>query len=142
MRDQSFAELYCAQNKIEPSRYERELLFRSLYPHARLVIWLILLTKPELMAADTDFVRSVGALRRFRDFENEAQEYAHHPGNRGFWRERCYVRVSTRALRRMVKETLHPSLASGTEAKATSSTQFGEETPREDKSSTKASRAE
>jgi hypothetical protein len=130
MRDQSFAELYCVQNKIEPARYEREVLFRSLYPHGRLVSWLVMLIKPEFFAADFDFVRSVGALRRYRDFEYEAKEYAHHPGNRGFWRERCYMRVSTRAMRRMVRETLHPSLLPDATEKDSSAAPFAEETPR------------
>jgi hypothetical protein len=139
MNDQSFAELYCAQNRIDPLRYEREVLSRSLYPHARLVAWLILLTNPEVLAADFDFVRSVGELRRFRDFEYEAQEYAHHPGNRGFWRERCFIRVSSRALRRMVRETLHPSLGPEGRDHAASAIPFVKAPPQKESAARKTS---
>ncbi len=138
MTDQNFAQLYCAQNNIESARYEREVLFRSLYPHARLVAWFIIILKPEMFAADLDFVRSVGDLRRFRDFEYEAQEYAHHPGNRGFWREQCHVRVSIRALRRMVRDTLHPSLASDAKDDGTSAVPFAESAASKKGSSVKA----
>jgi hypothetical protein len=106
MNEKTFAELYCEQNQIDPSCYEREVLARALYPQAKLIRW-ILLAQSNLMAADWDFVRGVGGLRRFRDFDFEAQEYAHHPANRGFWRMSINLRVSSRALRRMVRETLH-----------------------------------
>lgn len=124
MAKKSFSELYCSQNGIEPARYEREVLLRSLYPHTRLVAWYLLLTNSDVLTADFDFVRSVGDLRRFRDFDFEAQEYAHHPGNRGFWREYCYVRVSVGALRRMVRDTLHPSLTSSPDESGTSAAPF------------------
>ena len=124
MIKQRFSELYCAQNGIEPARYEREVLLRSLYPHARLVAWYLILTNSDVLSADFDFVRSVGDLRRFRDFDYEAQEYAHHPGNRGFWREYFYLRVSVRALRRMVRDTLHPPSASDLDESGTSATPF------------------
>jgi hypothetical protein len=107
MNENNFAHLYCVQNNIDPARYEREVLMRSAYPHARFFIWFLLYLKPEFLAADFDFVRAVGDLRRFRDFDHEKQAYAHHPGNTGFFRRTCYIRISSRALRRMVRETLH-----------------------------------
>ena len=112
MSAKTFAELYCEQNNIDPSRYQREVLSRALYPHARLLVW-FLLSQPNQMAADIDFVRAVGVLRRFRDFDFEAQEYAHHPANRGFWRINMNLRISTRAMRRMVRATLHASKEEG-----------------------------
>ena len=124
MNEKTFAELYCEQNKTDPQGYEREVLVNSLYPHARLVAWLLMLLNPNQMAADYDFVRAVGALKRFRDFEYEAQEYAHHPANRGFWRMKMNLRVSSRALRRMVKDTLHPHLSTEVEDEAASVVPF------------------
>jgi hypothetical protein len=106
MSDKTFAELYCERNNLEPSRYQRDVLTRALYPHARLLVW-ILLSQQNHLAADIDFVRAVGVLKRFRDFDFEAQEYAHHPANRGFWRLTMNLRISTRAMRRMVRDTLH-----------------------------------
>lgn len=124
MNEKSFAHLYCAQNDLDPARYEREVLMRAAYPHARPFLWFLLLVKPECLAADLDFVRAVGDLRRFRDFDHEKQAYAHHPGNRGFFRMNCYIRVSSRALRRMVRETLHATQPIDDKAPADSGVPF------------------
>lgn len=113
MTEKSFDELFCAQNHIAAERYEREVFNRALYPHARLVAWLIRVVSPEFFAADMDFVRSVASLRQYRDFDFEAQAYAHHPANRGFWRIKGHLRLSSRALRRMVRATLHAAPVEG-----------------------------
>lgn len=129
MTDKNFADLYCIQNQIDRARYEREVLVRSLFPHARLFAWWMLFFTPQSFAADMDFVRSVGDLRRFRDFEFEAHEYAHHPANRGFLRKFLYIRVSARALRRMVRETLHHSVAPDQKVAEESAVPFKNTTP-------------
>ncbi len=112
MTEKTFAELYCETQGIAPERYTDVVLSRCLYPHARLVAPLVRFLWPNYFAADLDFVRSVGRLRRFREFSYEVEEFAHHPANRGFWRLSANVRVSSRALRRMVRNTLHPEMAS------------------------------
>jgi hypothetical protein len=108
MTDLTFADMYCAQHGINRDDYEKVVLLRSLYPHARMVATLVRLLSPDHFAADVDFVRSVGRLRRYREFTYESEEFAHHPANRGFWRLTVNVRISSRALRRMVRATLHP----------------------------------
>lgn len=110
MTDKTFAQMYCEKHGLKPEQYEAAVLSRALYPHARLVAPLWRLLWPEHFAADLDFVRSVGPLRRFREFFNEAEEFAHHPANRGFWRLAVNVRISSRTLRRLVRATLHPEL--------------------------------
>lgn len=110
MTEKTFAELYCETHGLKREDYEKVVLSRGLYPHARLLAPLLRLLWPEHFVADLDFVRSVGRLKRFREFFYEAEEYAHHPANRGFWRLTANVRVSSRALRRMVRSTLHPEL--------------------------------
>ena len=110
MTDKTFAELYCEQHELRPEQYESVVLRRASYPHARLLAPLIKLLDPEYFVADLDFVRSVARLRRFREFFYEAEEFAHHPANRGFFRLTGNMRLSSRALRRMVRATLHPEL--------------------------------
>jgi hypothetical protein len=112
MTDKTFAELYCERHGIDLDQYAQEVMKRSLYPHARLLAGLVRALWPEHFTADLDFVRSVGRLRRFREFAYESEEFAHHPANRGFWRLTANVRVSSRALRRIVRFTLHPELES------------------------------
>ena len=110
MTDKTFAELYCANHGLKPEEYDAAVLTRSLYPHARVLAPLIRVLWPDHFVADLDFVRSVARLRRFREFFFEAEEFAHHPANRGFWRLTVNLRVSSRTLRRMVRSTLHPEM--------------------------------
>lgn len=108
MTDKTFAELYCEKHGLKPEEYDSVVLARALYPHARLLAPLARFIRPEYFAADIDFVRSVARLRRFREFFYEAEEFAHHPANRGFMRLTANLRISSRTLRRMVRATLHP----------------------------------
>jgi hypothetical protein len=126
MTEKTFAELYCEKHGLKPEAYASVVLKRCLYPHASLVAPLIRAFWPEHFAADLDFVQSVGRLRRFREFYYEAEEFAHHPANRGFWRRTANVRVSSRALRRMVRATLHPELASPVDADDHTTAPFAE----------------
>jgi hypothetical protein len=113
MTEKTFSELYCIQQNIRLEEFEAILLKRALYPHARLVAPLAKMLWPEYFAADLDFVRSVGRLRRFRDFFHESEEFAHHPANTGALRLTLNIRVSSRSIRRMVKETLHSEMSDG-----------------------------
>ncbi len=109
MNDKTFATRYCAQNSVSAADYEAAVLRAGLYPHARLIAPLVRFIWPDHFAADLDFVQKVGRLSRMRDFFHEAEEFVHHPANRGFWRTVMHVRVSARALRRVVRATLHVS---------------------------------
>ncbi len=124
MTDKTFAELYCEKHGLKLEQYQSAVLMRSLYPHARWLAPLVGFFWPQHFAADADFVRSVGLLRRFREFAYEAEEFAHHPANRGFWRRTVNVRVSSRALRRMVRAALHPELEAQEEGGGRTSVPF------------------
>jgi hypothetical protein len=113
MNDKTFAEMFCAQRGLPESAYEREVLRETLYPHARVLAGFIRLISSRHFSADADFIFNVGKLRRFREFYNEAEEYSHHPENRGFWRITLSLRVSTRRMRHLVRTTLHPHVAAG-----------------------------
>jgi hypothetical protein len=110
MTEKTFAELFCEKHGLSAEKYERVVVGRALYPHARLLAPLVAFLWPQHFAADLDFVRSVARLRRYREFFFESEEFAHHPANRGFWRLTAHIRISSRKLRRMVRTTLHQEL--------------------------------
>lgn len=108
MSDTPFAELYCRHNRLPIERYEKTLLKRALYPHARWIYHVLRLVRPDHYAADLDLVRNVGSLYRFREFSNDVQQFLHHPANRGMLRRTFNVRISTKQLRRIVRDVMHP----------------------------------
>ena len=110
MTEKTFAELFCEKHGLSAEKYERVLLRRALYPHARLLAPIVAFLWPQHFVSDLDFVRSVARLRRYREFFFESEEFAHHPANRGFWRSAAHIRISSRKLRRIVRATLHQEL--------------------------------
>lgn len=108
--ESSFGALYCASRKIGAEKYETSVLAETLYPHARLLTPVLRFVWPRHFTADYDFVQSVARLERFRDFFNEAEDFSHHPDNVGFSRVTLNLRVSSRRMRRLVREVLHPEL--------------------------------
>ena len=95
-------ELYCEHRRISAERFEREVVSRSLHLQARPFYWLLGLNR-EYTSPDYDFVRSVGDLRHWREFRNEAVEYHYHPHNRGFLRTVLRLRVSAQRLQRVLE---------------------------------------
>jgi len=110
MNDTTFAALYCAQRKIEQVDFDKAVLSETLYPHAKWFAPMVRLIWPRHFVADHDFVEAVGKLRRFREFFNESEDFAHHPDNVGFLRSTLNMRISSRRMRRLVREVLHPEL--------------------------------
>jgi hypothetical protein len=94
----TFRELYCERRGISADRFEHELVYRSLHWQARPVYWLLGLNR-EYTSPDYEFVRSVGDLRRWKEYREEAIEYHYHPRNRGFLRTALRLRVSAQRLK-------------------------------------------
>lgn len=97
----SFRERYCASHGVPHDQFEQHLLLRTLYPHARFLLPLLRLI-PDYFSADTEFLRSIGALRRRRDFVSEAGEYIASWQNRGVLRRWFLLRVSAERTRKLV----------------------------------------
>jgi hypothetical protein len=87
------------------TRFERELVGRSLHRHAWPVYWLLGLNR-DYTSADYEFVRGVGALHNRCEFRNEAAEYHYHPRNRGLLRSVLKLRVSSNRLRRIFEKEI------------------------------------
>lgn len=108
MNDQTFSVLYCEKHGITQEQFAKSLLVKTLYPHARFLRLFIRLARPRHFASDIEFVQNVAPLRRYREFFVEADAFSYHPENRGFLRAVLNLRVSSRRMRRIVRETLHP----------------------------------
>jgi hypothetical protein len=95
-----FAETFCRHFNVPPDRFEKELLRKALYPHARYFRRLL----PDYMrAADRSFVAGIGRLRRRRDLALEVAEFQRDPRNQGFSRNRLRLRISARRMQHLVE---------------------------------------
>jgi hypothetical protein len=108
----SFRDLYCATHGLAPKGFERALVRRSLHWHARPFYWLFALNE-DYRAADFDFVRAVGDLRRRRDFDDEALAFYYHPHNGGFLRDTGRLRVSVERLKSIFEEEMRRAAGPG-----------------------------
>jgi hypothetical protein len=106
-----FAQLFCAQYGVSRQAYRAAVFRRTLYPHARPVHLLIRWANPDYFGADDDFVEGVGRIGSRREFTLEADEFTHHPQNRGFWRRTVRIRVSVGRMRRLVEHVFAESRA-------------------------------
>ncbi len=102
----TFAELYCTRHGFAPEIFAPAVLRRALYPHTRFFAALIRHFDSDYFAADLDLVRAAGRLRHLRDFASDAEDFAHHPANRGTLRRTFRLRVSVRRLRSLLRATL------------------------------------
>jgi len=106
MNTLTFSEIFCAQNQIPPEQFARVVFNRVLYRRARLVSWLLPLLKGNYFAADFDLIYGVERLRWMREFTSEAERFNEHPANRGWLRRTLYLRISTKRLRALIRDTL------------------------------------
>jgi hypothetical protein len=118
----TFRERFCQKYKIPDDKYERVAMRHALYPHARLVWWLVTLDS-QFDTADIEFIRCIGRTARLREYENEALDYRQHPRNDGFLRKRLKLRVSVARFRRVVRAVLREESTSPFPATNSSQTQ-------------------
>jgi hypothetical protein len=102
----NFAALFCQKRDLAPDRFVEEVLAQTLYPHAHILYVLLVWLHRDYGAVDLEFINGVGRLSLLQDFRVEAEEFAHHPRNFGFLRQRLRIRVSARRLRQLLKRTL------------------------------------
>ena len=100
----TFLERYCQHHQITPERYMLHLLHRSLHAPLRFVwpLWPSAFT--DYLEPDIACVHATGKLTRRRELESELVEYSYHPRNRTFWRRILKQRLSTRRIRRILRE--------------------------------------
>lgn len=103
----TFAEKFCAQHRIPPAAYEKEMLRRSLYPLGRLVLFFVS-SDSNYFVPDREFVRGVGKLTRLQGFGAEVWAFTVNPENSRFHRLRLKLRVSARRVYRHVHAVFRP----------------------------------
>jgi hypothetical protein len=102
-----FESRFCQRFEVPAERYARELVSRSLYPHARCCMWLLQWLASSYMQADYDFVYDVARITRFREYETAVRAYFDHPMNQNnALRRRLFMRISTSRMRRLVREVI------------------------------------
>lgn len=104
----NFATLYCARHQIPAEQYASHVRSRAFYPHARIIVPILLLFNGDYAAADNDFVQSVGQMTDFHEFYTSSVDFVHHPANRGMLRRLFRLRVSTERMRRISRPILKP----------------------------------
>jgi hypothetical protein len=104
----TFGELFCERYHLPPESYVREMLRRTFYPRALIIVPVIRFFSPGFFDADRDFVRRVGLIRRMEDLGDEVTEFHLHPRNRGFLRRALKIRVSCQRMSRVVGEVMNP----------------------------------
>lgn len=107
----SFRERYCSIHQLAPDDFEKHLLPRALYFHARMLRG-TLAALPDYLSADREFLRSVGDLRSRRFFHAEAGEYHSSTASRGFLHRFLRLRVSTERVRLIMEATWQSTGAS------------------------------
>jgi len=101
----TFEEQYCAKHGIPPEQFVEAVFRRTLYPAGRLLRPLLALDSG-YFTADRNFIKGVGRITRFRDFEGEARDYLIHPENQGFLRRVLRLRVSVYRVLRIVRSVM------------------------------------
>lgn len=94
-----FYESFCAVHGIDHGDFERAMLSRCLYPHARLLRPFIEAVSPGYFNSDVDFLRGVGVLRHRREFAYEADDFMAGQSRSPFLRRVLRLRVSVDRVR-------------------------------------------
>lgn len=106
----TFEEIFCAQRGVPPEKYGDTMMRLTLYPLAR---WLrpVLALKSDYLAPDRAFIRSVGRITRFSEFDTEVRDYLIDPENRGFLRRGLKLRVSAYRTLKIVRGAMREGSA-------------------------------
>ena len=100
--NKTFAEIFCSQYGLPPTRFVPALLRRTLYPQAAAFASVARLLCPEGLALDQELVRQVGLIKRREQLAELLGDFRLDSRNRGFWRSRLRLRISTRRMQREV----------------------------------------
>lgn len=92
-----------------PEHFARDVLRRTLLPHARVLLPVAWLLESSVLAADYDLIADIGQLTSRREFTDTVSVRRYHPANRGFLRKVVRVRVSINRLQKLVYTVMRPA---------------------------------
>lgn len=100
---ETFAQRYCRRRGLAAEAYANAVLDETLYPHARLVRWLL---RGEALTVDRRFVVNVGQLRQRRDYQDAVREFFMDRDGATWPRRVLRLRISARRMQSLVWEVL------------------------------------
>lgn len=112
----AFKQRFIEKTRVSPEDFNREVLRRTLPMHARVLLPLASLIKPDVLAADYDLIADIAILTSRREFSESAGTRRFHPANRGFLRRVLRIRVSISKLRDLVYDVMRPPSGAGSDA--------------------------
>jgi|ERR1019366_9483555 hypothetical protein len=102
----SFQELFCEQQRCNDGQFVRKVFWRSLYPHAWPFVPLLGGFGSDYFAADRELIACVGRVTTVSQLQTEIVDFFLDANNRGWFRQRIRVRVSTTRLKRLARRYL------------------------------------
>lgn len=100
----TFSDRYCQHHELATEQFTTHLLRRSLHAPLRWFWPVLRAGLQDYLEPDIICVRASGRLTKRRELEGELAEFSYHPRNRSFWRRVMKQRLSTRRLRRNLRD--------------------------------------
>jgi hypothetical protein len=105
-QEKTFIECFCEKNGIPRDRFASVIFSKALYPHAHIPRWLIGLVWRGYFSSDYELIQRISRMKRLKDCMEEAEHYGERHANGHWIRRTLKIRVSTRRLRTLFKQTL------------------------------------
>lgn len=118
MKPKTLKELLCAWCGWPEPAFEHRVFWTCLPWHARLLAPVMGLVWRDFFLVDHELIGSSGAVRSMGQLNEELADYVIDHRNRGWWRRRARVRVSTQLLRRLARSHLAPRITESPSAAA------------------------
>jgi hypothetical protein len=104
----------CARCGCPERAFERRVFWAGLPGPTRLLAPVVGLVWRDFFLVDHELIRSCGSARSMGPLNEELADYVVDRRNRGWWRRRARVRVSTQRLRRLARSHQAPQSAPST----------------------------
>ncbi len=115
MTKEHYAHSFCKQQGIPTEQFVDEMLRHALYPHARLLLHVLLVidawSKNRLLAPDREIIGAVGNARSLRSIATTLSRMHWYYGKRWTFREETRLRISSRRVMKTARATFLPAYA-------------------------------
>ena len=102
----NFLSLYCEKFGLTSDCFETVVFWKTLYPHAKLVGYVLCPLYREIFASDIDFIRRVGLVESIKEYNGMEARYRQSMVYFSSFRRGMRMRVSMRRLRDVAKKVL------------------------------------
>jgi hypothetical protein len=105
-QEKTFIDRFCENHGIPRDRFASVVFSKALYPHAHLPSLLIGLVWRGYFSSDYELIQRISRMKRLKDCMEEADHYSELPSNAHWIRRTLKIRISTRRLQTLFKQTL------------------------------------